>query len=264
METPMAIRKWGQETFNQPSQLDLVARLVVEAAELFSAVIHEASREKIIEELADVAIVHIQLGSALEALDYTAWAPIDPSNKQLAPRNLLAQVSQLMSATAHAGSCFAEGATADDYLHAHRDVLMNVRHCARILATDLHKAITAKMRVNRARKWGLTDTNRYQHVPSKPSPGRFSYPQETHECSTDRWYLVDSLGRLWADCREGFDTIVDMVTWCAENDIPVRIQYTIPTEYDGAYGMTGAKLIALMQHPWSDTCAPRPSVSGGK
>lgn len=159
MESPQTILEWGSATFGSPSAEDLWIRCLKESSELLSAVNNNAPADNILDEIADVAIVHWQ---ASQAAGLHVPAPRVRLDSPLSTLELAAGVNSclanLVSARVHSQDPSGYVNYLCDQLCEWLDVL------ADRYGSDVQVLVNRKMLINRARTWGRDKNGSFQHV----------------------------------------------------------------------------------------------------
>lgn len=163
-ETQYTITDWGIATFGERTAVALSARMLLEVAELVVAVreTETQSTESVMTELADVVISASALASELNCkVDFTS-IPLGTRELHTASLEAVATIStSILNLAAVINNRVACEVDASSQL---RTLGALCRAAARWAGTDLQEEVDRKMKINRARRWQLSEDGGYQHV----------------------------------------------------------------------------------------------------
>ena len=162
IETQRTVSDWAEATFG-PASSDarVAARIMEELAELLREITSEAVPSRITDECADVAIILCRLGMRRGAsLSFTGTNSV----------NTLYRLAGALST--RLGLIFYECCRGDyeasvSEIGDMQSLMGTLNSICKLYDTTLAAAVQAKMEVNRAREWALTDDGHGYHVRKK-------------------------------------------------------------------------------------------------
>lgn len=159
METPGSISQWANQNFGlASSNFRIVVRANEEMSELLKAVSTGQPTKKILEEVADVAIVMYRYTENIHMkIDYAEIQLVHPSVTEY----LIAQANTRLAAIIRMVSLWEE----DSYTkYTINELYWILRQICVSLRSSLQYEVDSKMAINRQRKWILDGTGQAQHI----------------------------------------------------------------------------------------------------
>lgn len=185
METPASILAWSRETFGERDAVTIAARTSKEVNELLNAVLNQAAPRVIAEEVADSAVMLWQVAHLLDVnvgtLDTNRIVVREGEQYLiLLVLKLQRRFTTCMEELVLAKYAPSEAAVRSNTSLARNilsDVLNMLDIVAHLLAIDIGAAVTAKMKINRARNWERRDDGSFQHVGAPVTNGVLNLSQ---------------------------------------------------------------------------------------
>ncbi len=161
-ETSESIYQWQRATFGEyNSHFRQASRALTEMAELMDAVSSGNSREKIIEECADIAIVmYGYIEAAQVSINKPQLAQLQYKNPVESAALASCELSRILLKLSD-GYNTSETTTETWWLY------YSLQEICESLQGNLQDAVDAKMQINRARQWVYDGTSHSGHVKLK-------------------------------------------------------------------------------------------------